>query len=329
MTAGKSFFTTYKLLESSVKMPVGDIIFEHLQPLNITEILVQEYESEVDYASPILELLNIFHDLCHLAKKFNSGVDIGFSLIELENRLLGLHRHYTIVFYFPNDDWFIETYKPNSASWWDSIYCCVIFHACRLLLYRLLTSSSSYEHDPNIPPSLFSAPKFAHYFEQFGKSAILLSKLCSSATRLQVLFFNMEFCVLSFQCTGALLLMASIYQSKKDKSRYNDMMNLINENWKFINCHRKMYAHIPPLLNALENLKERILSTAKQQNLRHVFDYAHETLDVVVASIISRDMSLETGGLDEYTNPTYRSDVNDAIPTDIQILNDVFNKFAL
>ena len=68
ITSIKSFFTSYELLELSVQKPVSDVIFGSIQPLNVTEIILSEYESEVDYASPILILLDIFNDLFNLAK---------------------------------------------------------------------------------------------------------------------------------------------------------------------------------------------------------------------------------------------------------------------
>ena len=342
-TNTESFFETYNLAELSVQKPVADVIFESMQPIHITSILADEYQSEVDYASTLIDLMHIRYALCNVAKTFTTANDIIFNLIEIENRLFNLQRNDAKILFFPNVDWFAETYKHNSASWWDSVYCCAMFHVCRLLLYRLMihricdvqiTSSSSYTYtvDPKISPSLFSESKFEYYFDLFGESAIFLSELYGTMNRLQLLHIMIDFCMISFQCTGALLIMALVIQSKREyKCRYNDMLSHIEENMKFINCYRRLYAHIPPILNALVKLKERVLSVDTSKGLRIAFEYVRETLDIEIISIMGKDINvnLDSSTLEENSHLTYPKAVNSATLTDIQILDDIFNKFSI
>ena len=109
------------------------------------------------------------------------------------------------------------------------------------------------------------------------------------------------------------------------------MLNRIEENMKFIHCQKRLYAHIPPILNALVKLKERVLLVDTSKSLRIAFEYVHEILDIEITSIMGKDMDgiLDSSTMEESSYLSYPKTVNSATLTDIQILDDIFNKFSL
>ena len=98
---------------------------------------------------------------------------------------------------------------------------------------------------------------------------------------------------------------------------------------KIIHCHKRMYAHIPEILDVLDKLIKRVLPLDTRLGLRVAFDCVNETLDRGIVSIIGKDTPFDTDALSGNISPTYYSDSKKDIPSEMQILNDVFNKFAL
>ena len=68
-----------------------------------TEILMKEYESEPDYATIILSLIDIYYDIYIQSSE---NIDIIQNLVEIETRLSTLYTVHPNVFYYPNDDFF-------------------------------------------------------------------------------------------------------------------------------------------------------------------------------------------------------------------------------
>ena len=338
MTNRQSFFVGYKLLESSVKEPVSDVIFDSMQPLNITDILVREYESEVNYATPKIKLLHIFYDLCNLTKAVNNGVDIRFDLVEIETRLTYIHQMDTKAFYYPNDEWFSDTYKQGSSSWRDSAYCFSMFHACQLFLYRMHmhtiynahSSTSNYHNNNNrkFSDSLLSDVKFENYYDLLSKSAILLSKFGSALAKLDFTFVIIDFCLNLIQCNGALLIMASILQAKDEIDRFKDIMNIVQENIKCIRYYQGLYGHLSLILKELEDINDQLLFFDNRKGqIQLVFTEVHECLDLSMPLHFGRDISHNENSFklfDDNNHPNYPNSM-----TDVQILNDIFKKFVI
>ena len=341
-THGESFFSKFRLLGSSTKLPLGDNIFQSMQPLQITSILAREFEPEVDYASTGMSLADIFCDLTEIARKFGTATDIEFRLLEIETCLSVLHNKHHKAFYYRNDKWFAETFKVSRTTcWYSPAYCFSMFHACRLFLFRLLLHSIykrriscllSNLDDSDILRMLFSDSKFVHYYEFFVESAILLSKFHASLARLDLPIILIELCMNVFQCTGALLIMAAVIRPPKENYAYNDIINRIHENMKFIRSYRALYAHLPIIIAGFEKLQEKILPTESYQSIGGAFNHVHEYVDLGIASIMRKDVDSASEGsenMDEVIYPTYINSLNTANMSDIEILNNIFNKFSV
>ena len=312
-----------------------------MQPLNITSLLVKEYESEVEYSTTIIELVDIYYVLSNMAKLFRSGADIGLSLVEIETRLSNLTHDEPKMFHYPNDEWFAETFNCRSTIWRDSAYCFSMFYTCRLFLYRLkfhkncdmqIISSSCYSHNPDIIPSLFSNSQFEHYFQLFGESAILLSKYCNSLVKLGLSFVNVDFYMALFQSIGALLILALVHKSSKEKKKHNDIMNRIDASMKFMQTYHGFHAHMQQIFKAFVKLKAQVFSIDTQQGIRRAFDYVHETVDIQIPSIFGKDidMLLERSSFENDSSCTSPSaTVKNVNITDVEFLNDIISKFAI
>ena len=334
ITGRRAFFSEYALPEISVQAPMDDVIFDSLQPVNITQTIVQEYEPEINYSFPIIILIDLYYELSNLAKLFGTGVDIGLSLLDIESRLTDLYDKHSRAFHC--------TFQYNQQNWWNSAFCFSIFHVCIIILYRLhifvkckFNVNMSHTYRSCMTSADHDVLHIEYYLDNCNQSAILLTKICNSLMQLKSQVVPIYFVQFMIQSTVIHMISLSISRSDGAIDTCNESVNLINTNMKFIESFQGLQAHTSLVLESLNKLKERLNSLEIHLNLDLVFEYAHETLDFDIPSIYAKDIDmykeLERSDEDVDSISQFSLHYSETLAnmTEINMLNDLINKFAL
>ena len=327
----------YVLTELSVRKPVEDVIFDSLQPVNVTQIIVQEYEPAVDYAGPIISLIDIYYDLSNLAKLSGTIVDIRFNLLTIETRLSCLHENFSRSFHCK--------FQHNHKNWWNSSFCFSLYHVCLVIMNRINilaiykfninVSYFSNSHNPNTSSTQDNKYTLEYYFDNCVQSAVLLTKICNSFIQLKSQMVPIYFLQIMIQSTAIHMISAMLSRSKNEIEKYNESMNRISINVIFFESYQGLQAHVPLVLGSLSKLKESLLSFNNQFNMQLAFEHVHNILDFEIPSIYAKDIDMYKDfecpqkELDLISQPNFHSSDTLANVSEIKMLNDLLNKFAL
>ena len=185
--------------------------------------------------------------------------------------------------------------------------------------------------DSDILKMLFSDTKFEYYYESLVESAMLLSKFYGSLARLDLPYLLIELCMNVFQCNGALLIISTVVRPKENNDACSDIINRIHKNMQFV-TYRALYAHLPLIVQEFEKIQGKILLKASCPTIGAALKHVHEYLDIGIGSIMGKDVDNtreDAENMDGNICPIYINSQNTANMSDIQILNNIFNKFAI
>ena len=288
-TNSESFFSSYKFNEISVQKTAEDILFDSLQPLNITQILVQEYEAEIDYASAKAQLVDIYYVLSNLAILFDKGADIRSSLLDIDVSLTRLYgNNYTKL---------NSLFDCKTNEWWDIAFCVSLLHVCRIMLCRIRILAID-EAPKFVPNNFYPEPKsdnehrLEYYVDTCFESAILLTKVCESFNAMTSIVVPILFVTILVQSTAIHMVAVLKYRLCNETRKYNEAIKRIGINLKFIESYRYIQAHTHLIIESLDKLKVQLLCNDEVVDMQLAFKYIHETLDHIIPSIYAKDVDM-------------------------------------
>ena len=290
-------------------------MYQSLQPDYIIEKLVLEYESKIDYTTPIISLVDVYYDLS-LQSKLMGTANIIPALIRNTASLKNIQRTNPEALLLPPTDWCKKAMTCDGSPMWS--YCCsfVLFHGCQILAYRM--HLQSFDASVIISLDIFSSMSFdlkCYTFLRYCReSADLLTKFCQTLSKFSSTSKVLpgQFLMPILQSTGIHIICALVERYICDEKNYEVSKRNIEINLNFIQTHFMKQVHTRFILKAMRKLINDVelihMCNKNNDQLRMAFELVHQTLDITIPLIYGENI------YDSYVVNVEHADSEDILP---------------